>query len=189
MKRFYCILVALCVSCIAAMAQNNQVKPFEFELGAGVTAGSKYNMDKVAPGPNFFLESRYNLPTSPWDFALQLSMGGAWRKQDDKLYSGSNKFGLTAFSDYNFRKWNNVAPFIGLGVGRTAIQTTSPATAIDGSSSTLKTEYPAFILNPRVGVELFDHVRLTAEYKYTFDVPSSYFALNLGIAFGGGKKR
>lgn len=171
------------------MAQNNQVKSFEFELGAGLTAGSKYNMDKAVPGPNFFLESRYNLPDSPWDLALQLSLGGACRKQDDKLYSGSNKFGLTAFADYNFRKWNNAVPFIGLGVGRTAIQLTSPVTAADGITSTFKTEYPAFILNPRIGVELFDHVRLTAEYKYTFDIPSSYFALNLGIAFGGGKKK
>lgn len=47
---------------------------------------------------------------------------------------------------------------------------------------TLPSSYP-----PRVGVELFDHIRLTAEYKCTFDVSSSYFALNLGIAFGGGK--
>ena len=56
------------------------------------------------------------------------------------------------------------------------------AASLRSKPSTLPSSYP-----PRVGVELFDHIRLTAEYKCTFDVSSSYFALNLGIAFGGGK--
>lgn len=44
-------------------------------------------------------------------------------------------------------------------------------------------------MNPRVGVELFDHLRITAEYKATFKKKRNYMALNIGYSFGGGRKK
>lgn len=188
MKKIILVTALAVLFSSAALAQNYNVKPFEFEIGAGMTMGGKAGLTKVVPGPNAYLEARVNLFDSPWDVAVQTSFGGAFRKQDDKLYTSGNKFGITAFADYNFRRWDRVAPFVGLGVGRTAVVSTMPSIGADGTVVSSKTTYPAFILNPRVGVEVFDHLRLSAEYKFTFHKESSYFALNLGFAFGGGKR-
>ena len=188
MKRFFICLALATAFSTFAMAQDNRVKPFEFEVGAGMTMGSKFGLDKAIPGPNAYVEGRINLFDTPWDLGVQTSFGAAFRKQGDKRYDSSNKFGIEVFTDYNFRYWDRIAPFVGLGVGRTAVVTSLPLTGADDATVTSKTTSPAFLLNPRAGIELFGHLRLSAEYKCTFQKESSYFALNLGIAFGGGKK-
>ena len=65
--------------------------------------GSKYGLDKAVPGPNAYVEGRINLFDTPWDLGVQTSFGSAFRKQGDKRYDSSNKFGIEVFTDYNFR--------------------------------------------------------------------------------------
>ena len=189
MKQFFlCAVIAASVSG-SAFAQNLKVNPFEFEVGAGMSIGSKYGLDKAVPGPNSYMEARLNLFDTPWDLGVQTSLGAAFRKQNDQLYNATNKFGITVFTDYNFRNKGMVSPFIGLGVGRTAIVNSYPAFGADGTAVTAKSAQPAFVLNPRMGLELFDHLRLSVEYKFTFQKESSYMALNLGYTFGGGRMK
>ena len=169
--------------------QELKVKPFEFEIGAGMSVGNKYGLDKAVPGPNFYMEVRINLNDTPWDLGVQTSLGAACRKQNDQIYNATNKFGITVFADYNFRNCGAASPFIGLGLGRTAVASSYPGVGADGTVTTINNTRPALILNPRVGVELYDHLRLSAEYKFTFQRESSYVAVNLGYSFGGARKK
>jgi hypothetical protein len=74
-------------------------------------------------------------------------------------------------SDYNFRRGRKVSYFVGAGVG---------TTIYDGVTAKL-------CLMPRVGMEIFNRMRLTAAYMVG---PNAKNTLNLavGIAIGGGRK-
>lgn len=191
MKKYLLLFVfACCFSNLSFGKSNNtDVKGFEFEVGAGLAAGSRAGFQSMVPGPQFLLEARTNLKDTPWDLGFQLAFGGIFHKDSSRSYATVNRFSMVAFTDYNFRYWDKVCPFAGIGLGRTTISSEFPsATESDSAVSVIPSTHPAYILNPRIGVEFFNHLRLTAEYKWTFDRRSSYFALNLGFAFGGGRK-
>ena len=123
MKRILlCTVIAASISGYA-FAQDNAVKPFEFEIGAGMTIGNKYGMDKVVPGHNAFMEARVNLFETSWDLGIQASFGATAKKKGGQLYHEINRFGIAVFTDYNFRNYGRVAPFLGLGIGRASIMT------------------------------------------------------------------
>ena len=187
-------LIALMMSVIFCNvnAQNNtKVKLFEFEIGGGMTIGSNYGTLKAAPGVNSYLEARTNLKDTPWDLGFQLGLGYMNRKDEHKIsYNVTNKFSMLAFADYNFRYWDKVAPFAGIGLGRTELFYDTPgAIGSDGKPSVYEQVFSPIVLNPRIGVEFFDHLRITAEYKMNFHNKCNWFALNVGFAFGGGKKK
>lgn len=173
-------------------AQNKtDFKAFEFEIGGGMTCGSNYGALKATPGANMYIEARTNLKDTPWDLGFQLGLGYMNRQDEYKTsYNVSDKFSMLAFIDYNFRYWNKVAPFVGIGLGRTELIYNTPgAFGDDGKPSVYEQRFSPIVLNPRFGVELFDHFRITAEYKLHFHNKCNWFALNVGFAFGGGKKQ
>ena len=97
---------------------------------------------------------------------------------------------MLAFTDYNFRYLYKVAPFVGIGLGRTELIYNTPGAVDDsGKPAVYEQVFSPIVLNPRIGVELFDHLRVTAEYKLHFHNKCNWFALNVGFAFGGGKKK
>ncbi len=187
MKKYLFLFFVACLSCNLSFGKNNNtdVKAFEFEVGAGMAVGSRAGFQSMIPGPQFLLEARTNLKDTSWDLGSQLAFGGIYHKDNSHSYATVNRFSMVAFTDYNFRYWDKICPFAGIGLGRTTIRSEFPSATESGSAIT--STNPAFILNPRIGVEFFNHLRLTAEYKCTFDKRSSYFALNLGFAFGGGR--
>ncbi len=191
--RYLLVLLSITLCCNAAFAQkknDTNVRAFEFEVGVGFAVGSKDGLVGMVPGPHFLIEARTNLKDTPWDLGFQLAYGGIYRKDGYHDYVTTNRFSMVAFTDYNFRYWDKVCPFAGIGLGRTTIRAEFPDSVSGGTERpVLSSTYPAVILNPRIGVEFFNHLRLTAEYKCTFDRRSSYFALNLGFAFGGGRKK
>lgn len=196
MKRFYFLLCCfvVCVSTNARNADNKDIRWFEFEVGAGVTSGTKCGFDKVVPGIQFLMEGRVNLPDSPIDLALQLSVGQTTRKDDCNTYVARHVGSVSIFADWNFRLWKNIAPFVGFGVGA------SPFLAYDyplydamkPEPESVEAMTSAWVLNPRIGVEFINHFRLSFEYKAflgTRNTMNNYFALNLGWAFGGGLRK
>ncbi len=188
MNRFIFIAILLLMwgqSSYISAQNNKDVKLFEFEVGGGMTLGSNYGTLKLSPGVNAYLEARTNLKDTLWDLGFQLGLGYMNRKdQYGTSYNVSNKFSMLAFADYNFRFWDKVAPFAGVGLGRTELIYNSP---VDGSSAIYEQKFSPVVLNPRIGIELFDHLRITAEYKMHFHSKCNWFALNLGCVFGGGK--
>lgn len=127
----------------------------------GVAIGSE------SIGFNGLHEGRINFKNSPFDAGLQLSSG---------LFFGEVPAGFFAaitsmiYTDYNYRM-KNVAAFGGLGAGYYVTYATD-----------------SFVFGPRIGVELFSHLRFTFDYKI-INRDLSYGSVNIGVVFGGGRKK
>ena len=78
-----------------------------------------------------------------------------------------------AVSDYNFRRGRGASCFIGLGVGVT---------------SYYRWDAHKFSIMPRVGVEFFNFLRMTAAYQMGMGSKQN-LNVTLGLVIGGYRKR
>ena len=151
-----------------AFAQNKEreVRRFEIEPHIGIASTSF-----ITAG----IEYRYNFNQRPWDVGINCSMD----------FSGSR---ITAVGDYNFGRNKNSSFFIGLGAGwaNTSILHIDEAIEEYGDSCCASTQ-DCLCLYPRIGVEFFRHIRLTAVVN-TYNFKEAEFLLTLGVAIGGGRK-
>ena len=162
MKRFVILIIAIvCATTSFAQREDFTVRRIEVEPSIGCGSG----------GISLALEVRNNL--SPrWDIGPR---------------AGLDFYGATAdvVSDYNFIRPNkNVMFFVGAGMGLGDVSEVGSVGNSDGpdESST------KFHFMPRAGVELFQHVRLTAAL-HTYDFSKAYLMFSLGVAIGGGRKQ
>ena len=172
--------------CLNMNAQNyNNVKPAEFEFGLGVISSNKYDGALAKTGVNLFMEARLNVADTPFDVGLQAT-SGYFEREDDKyeLEQKISSNGLISFVDYNFRKWKDIAAFTGLGIGLAAIDNTYISEGVTSNDVSDR----SFVLNPRMGVELYNHFRITAEYKL-MNSGYSFTGINMGIVLGGGYQK
>ncbi len=181
------LVVALSVFAIEGRAQGKgEVRAVEFEAAMGGVVAGSYNGFGSGSGSKMLLELRHNLKDSNMDLGLQFSFGGFDRETDYASLSTINKTSLTTFADYNFRHNSWFTPFVGLGLGLSFInydyQVQNDSTRDSFSFSR------SAALVPRVGVEFFNRLRVTAEYS-AMERGDSYFAFNVGVVFGGGKKK
>lgn len=133
-------------------------------------------------GMKFDVEVRYNASGTPWDLGLQYAAIGAESpKWGVKLYSNAM---LSFHVDYNWRLWNNIAPFAGLGAGYYNGESLNPNN-VQGHDGTTVSSDSAF-LSLRAGCEFWDHLRITAEYRPLFGSAPSVVSLTLGWSFFGG---
>ena len=95
---------------------GNDVRDLEVEVSAGYLCGSR-----IYGGARLSAELRYNIKNTGLDLGLQYSsMGGDLRDKknstgDRRSFTIQGMYGF--FIDYNWRVWNNIAPFAGIGVG------------------------------------------------------------------------
>lgn len=171
-------------------AQNYQeVKKFEFEPFVGVTYGFKNPGTRVA-GPAMGLEARWNLRSIPLDIGAQMYLGSACGTYKEQIYIdridefdlSCRTFSIGAFSDYNFNRGGTVSPFVGAGLSCNLYD------MITGSYNDYEGDNTSGIgITPRVGVELFQHLRITLSARIGRSL-YSHAALTIGYAFGGGAK-
>ncbi len=171
-------------------AQNNtNVRRVEFEIGTGVIMGHKIDGTTSEGGMQLFFETRLNLDNTPFDVGLQALFGYVNRQGDIYGRDHETRYqGLMAtFVDYNYRRWKRVALFGGIGVGFAAVN--HDISWVESGRITSALVYDrSFVLNPRIGVELFNHLRFTLEYKL-MKREYSFFGLSIGGVFGGGYKK
>ena len=173
---FY-LLAALLLTSTAASAQESQpVKRFEFEAKPGGTCPIDRFVGLEQSGTQLGLESRWNMDT-PFDVALELYMGSAVRHYNHHDIS-TRIFSLSVYGDYNFRRGSKVAPFVGAGIGSANCENIQGSEGREGGS---------LLLVPRVGVELWNHLRLTADLRLARKGFNT-IGLSIGYAFGGGRK-
>ena len=192
---FLILMLYLAVSPI--FAQNKQsVSLFEFEIGTGLKASnnvsaidmgsfSELMSDRTEPGLNLFMEARINIPTTAFDIGLQFSAHNFSRKWEDMMTIIYNFKSITTYVDYNYRKWNKITPFVGLGLGFSPTELTYTYPNSSRRDEIEKTQPACF--NPRIGVEVYDHIRLTFDWKIMTKT-YSHIGISLGFAFGGGKR-
>lgn len=151
---------------IFAQNKEREVRRFEVEPYIGIASTSFLTTG---------IECRYNFNQRPWDVGINCSMD----------FNGSR---ITAVGDYNFARNKDSSFFIGVGAGwaNTSILNIDKAIEECGDSCCASTQ-DCLCVYPRIGVEFFRHLRLTAAVN-TYNFKEAEFLLTLGVAFGGGRK-
>ena len=195
MKKLIFAFALLC--CIQGNAQTSQstvadrkVGRIEGEIGGGFSFGAdKLNFDKNKLGATFYAEARYNMQRVPLDIGVQ---AGGTIFHRESVNAGQLKFrtwNVMAESDYNFRRCKKISLFAGIGLGYASLDNSAPITFDDSQSNwggfSTGTRTGSLCFMPRIGVELFHHLRVTLDYKLQ-EKANRHFGLSLGVVFGGG---
>lgn len=178
-KCFLYLLAAFMLFPSASKAQGTKaaadVKTFEFEVRLNPALPlSCRNGESADLTLGFGLEGRWNLQRLPMDVGVAVNSSGAYRSGWE--YGTLALMGVT---DWNFNRGGKVSPYVGLGLGVGVLN----SNAFDEDDS-----QAAFVAMPRVGVELFRHVRI----GLSLNLSKSRFnnaALSVGYAFGGGLRK
>ncbi|MBQ9137252.1 MAG: hypothetical protein IJX65_01280 [Alistipes sp.] len=202
MRRLY-IFILLILGVVggqASSASNNRtikasapVKALEVELGGGIASPTnRLEFDKNKVGYNLLAEVRCNFRRRPFDIGLRVdgnTFNRQWASDQNQEYSFKfSSINMMAVFNLNINRKGAVSPFIGVGIGG-ALTSNEPLTLQAITNQPIKQTVKAaeFCVMPRIGFELFHHVRLTFFYKYLKDA-NSHFGLSAGVVFGGGRK-
>lgn len=158
----------------------------EARMGATVALGGNYgghSDGSLAMG----LEGRFNIRETPWDCGIALQFAVAehhFVKDANHSYDatqGNRTLSLAMTGDYNLRQGYKVNPFVGAAFGlglhdiiHSTVHPTSTAQSV--------------FFEPRIGVELLYHIRLTGSVAISRK-GYNYAALTLGFVVGGRPKK
>lgn len=187
MKRIIIFLSVIFSFSLAASAQ--EVGRFEFELGYGGAFPIQMENHPAYNGRHYFGEVRYNLNSK---FDLGLNISDTRFIQDDVSDKTIHQIhGLQAYLcfDYNWRRAKEYNIFVGLGAGWTVFQSNTNYYGLtDGTGSkSIEGSVPCFA--PRVGIELFDRLRLSYSLIAPYDCYELiHSTITIGLVFGGKRK-
>lgn len=184
MSKSLSLIILLLVCNLTCNAQQVQRWEGEASLGLTLPLGNYHNGEKLA-GPDFGLEMRYNIPQTSWDYGISLNVSTAVYKYDDSpksdwYWEQSNRsINIMAVGDYNFRQGSKFNPYLGIGIGLSLYDAVNEVLYKDSGVS--------FVLRPRIGVEMFRHLRVGV-----FSTITKAGYCNLGVSIGaviGGKPK
>lgn len=188
------ILLATLMCCATSFAQRVDVRRFEGEIGVGLVNGvNSFVLDDCSVGPRIYGELRYNFHTLPIDVGLQASGSFFHREADSQAERLKSKsFNVMAVADYNFFRGRTISLFAGVGVGLGVLEMSYPISIKEsnahwaGYSTGEGKNKPCF--SPRIGVELFNHLRLSVHYVVE-ERANNHIGFSIGGVIGGGRKR
>ena len=194
MKRRIAILFAALVCCATSFAQKVEVRRLEGEIGVGLVNGvNSFALDACNVGPKLYGELRYNFRFLPIDVGLQVSGSYFHREIESQAERQKSKsYNVMAVADYNLFRGRKFSVFAGVGVGLGVLDMSYPINIKTpdahwaGYSTGDGKNKPCF--SPRVGVELFNHLRLTVHYMAE-EKANNHFGFSIGAVLGGGRKR
>ncbi len=160
---------------------DNSGSTIEYEVGIGTTEvrPGRWHGSFSGWGPQFYAEMRSHIGRS-WDADIQV-MGGTARNKIDNYET--YRFLGTLYFDYNYRRWRDIQPFAGVGLGFGIIADETLPVIFDEDG------YIAFnqvLFSPRVGIELWNRVRFSVDCKWMLHGYSSV-GFNIGFVFGKGR--
>ncbi len=176
-KNVLLAFVAVCATNIAT-AQVRDVPLVEGGLSVGVMFPSVNLFDTAGyPGGQVAAELRFNT-SSKFDVGTQVSMS---RFKQEGLFLNHPDvvaiFTPSVLFDYNWRPSEMMNMFVGAGFGFPF--------CVDGPDvAAYVSGFEAF---PRVGVEFYDRLRFTADYRVNF-AGCGYAGFTIGYVFGGRPK-
>lgn len=175
----------------AAQKKARVIRAFEVELGGGIVSPTeKLNFDKNRLGWTAVVELRYNFKNLPLDLGIHAD--GAVLNRKNEPIEGVKELKEAKFAsinglavaDLNMFRTKGFSLFVGVGVGYgmmiSDFQKIEHIKDVDKLGS--------FCVMPRVGFEVAHHVRATLYYKQ-LKKEQNHFGVNLGVVFGGGKKK
>lgn len=172
---------------LALNAQSTTYKAFKVDLGIGYAIPTASGSGTKA-GVTFTLHPHYRLTD---DLALGLRFEGA--ALGYKRQSGDNvDIKLSVLTSYcatgeYYLSQNNFRPFVGAGLGVFTRSAEVHADNINGGEvNSTKSSGSNFGFFPELGFEA-GHFRMSADYDIVGG-NGSYFAIKIGVFFGGGKK-
>lgn len=181
MNKTNCItfLMVLCFSPFLGWSQQ-KVRALEFEVGGGYGIATSFKTCLNAG--LFVMELRSNLPSSGFDIGMQLCVASTTGGESYDYYKYSQKVNeiatfMVPFVDFNFRRGRKVSYFVGSGMGMMQSN-------IGGSFT-----YSSLTVVPRIGMEFFNHLRLTLDYRWNPRGEYNYTGLSVGVVLGGGVKK
>ena len=192
-KRITTLIIAT-VCCSVAFAQKVEVRRLEGEVGiGGVNGVNSLSMDNCSVGPKLYAELRYNFRALPIDAGVQVSGSFFHRDTEGQAQRLKSKsYNVMAVADYNFRRGKSLSFFAGVGIGVGVLEMSAPIaiqtpSAQWGGYSTGEGK-EKLCVSPRVGVELFNHLRLSFFYMAE-ERANNHIGISLGGVLGGGRRR
>lgn len=166
MKKLIAIIALLFTTATFAQTEERSVRRIEIEPSIGIATEGFIT---------FGIEGRYNFNHRPWDVGINSAFD---------LYGGR----IIVVGDYNFSRNKDCSFFIGTGAGwaNTSILNIDEAIEQCGDACCASTQ-DCLCFSPRIGLELFRHLRLTATIN-TYNFKQAELAISLGVAIGGGNK-
>lgn len=186
MKKLLLLFVLL--GCTGAYAQKPRVvRALEVEVGAGMTFGAaNIGFDKTKIGELGFVELRYNMRELPLDLGFRVN-GLVFGREIDRVNLNFLSTNFMVTSDLNIGRKSKFAPFVGIGVGYASFENSSQIVAHGDGEYTDDGPGGSVCFMPRVGIELFHHLRVSGYYMIE-ERGNRHFGLTLGVVFGGGPK-
>ncbi len=159
---------------------------FEVEIGFGVNFAPRWDDMRARPGTNLFAELRLNRP-EPWDVALQFKGANFKHVTTEGMSIKTMIFNPSIFVDYNIRPSRRTRFFAGIGFGGNFAGNDAYIPAGTNSAFWIQDHSNDFSVTPRVGVSVFNFLRVTAEYTVAAR-GYSRFGVNIGLVLGGSYK-
>lgn len=127
-------------------------------------------------------EVRLNLLEKRISTGLQFTFTGWNRTSPEGSYvNHQNPFIFLVVGDYNFLNVHRrIIPFAGIALGYSIDRSWPYSIDYEGDYYTLTSH---FACSPRVGIEFFKRIRLTAEYQYIGN-KNNFFNVKLGFVVG-----
>ena len=198
-KLFFAALVVL-ISTVCLYGQNSGHK---FEAGVGYAPFFLVSVDDGQSVPykcNAYLEWRYNFAANRvgkvFDVGAKLDYKtfptDSYDMRAVAYYGTQHGVSLLAFADLNFNPGGKINPFIGLGLGPGVLINNWKTTKVVYPEA-ITPDYPymptgaysefIFVACPRIGLELFSHLRLSASVDVSLADTRWPVCLNVGWVF------
>lgn len=148
-----------------------------FEVGVGLISIGDFSNVHRNSFPELYGEWRGYL--NDWfDVGVQAFFTGGTQTGGSDFGTGKLfQTGWEGILDWNFFAMPNMAAFLGFGLGRTYGYYSNHADNISGWSR-------GWLIDPRVGLELFDRLRITAHLRGSFaEQIGAYAAISIGWMF------
>lgn len=171
------ISVLLLFAASYSLYSQERVGVIEGELALGLVGGAGHDSFDTSQSGEVYTEIRFNIPNSPLSMGLQLGVV-KYSREEQKKYRHEH---TTIYTDYNYRPHRAFNIFGGIGIGYG--ETIRSASNFSPNSPTNEFRQH-FTFAPRLGVELFNTLRLSLESKILMR-EYTYWGLSLGLVIGG----
>ena len=200
MKLKFVVLTLFAVLFVGVDSASAQVRKWELELGAGLVAPNKMENSSTKVGWGAMVELRKNLNTLPFDFGFRVD-GNFFDRKIESIsdLTQFKSYNALLLADLNILRQKKVQIFLGCGVGygwlASSINGIADSEDIFDTLGNVKDAWQsrsALMAMPRVGVELWHHLRATVYYKAPADKTlfkeQGHFGVSVGVVIGGGLK-